>query len=108
VGVVTEWRDLRRAARAVEPGRLVLAVGRRPQERRDDEARRPPLEQALEGGPDAVVERSLGVAGHDRVAFKAPHVRIFAASNTRLAAGLVAAAAIVPRLWCCSSSAATS
>ena len=66
-----------RAARArsfpgtLEPGRLILAERRirGSHQRRDRESARPPRLHQGEPGPDRVVERSLHVAGDDRVPF---------------------------------------
>ena len=57
--------------RAREPGRLVLSVARvrRSHQRRDGEASGPRVLERGEPGPDRVVERSLNVAGDDRVPF---------------------------------------
>ena len=64
VRVVPEGRQLRGTPGALQPPLLVLARSgvRRPKQRRDHESRGPPLQQALEGAPDRVVERSLDVA----------------------------------------------
>ena len=67
-----ERPERRSLARALEPERLVLTERgiRRAHERGDREAARPtPLERD-EARPHLVVERSLNVAGHDRVPFR--------------------------------------
>ncbi len=55
----------------LEPGRLILAERRirGSHQRRDRESARPPRLHQGEPGPDRVVERSLHVAGDDRVPF---------------------------------------
>ena len=71
VRVVAERAARCSLARALEPGRLVLAVRRvrRSHERRDREAAGPRVLERGEPRPDGVVERSLNVAGDDRVPF---------------------------------------
>jgi hypothetical protein len=84
------------ARRVLEPGRLVLAVRGigGPQERRNRKAAGASLLKCSEPSPNRVVERSLNVAGDDRVAFPAHVSRLYRHAGTILAAfvvGLVAA-----------------
>jgi hypothetical protein len=72
VRVVAERAARRGRAGALEPARRILAgalVGW-PQQRGHREPTRPPLLQACERAPDRIVERTLDVAGDDRVPFR--------------------------------------
>ncbi len=63
----------RRLAGAPDEGAEVLALGRRPHQRRDPEAAGLRLEQAPVTAPDEVIERTLDVTRHDRVALSTGH-----------------------------------
>ena len=95
VGVVAERSTARGVSCALRPGALVLTGGRlgRAHERRDRESAGPRLLQRREAGPHTVVERSLNVAGHDRVPFPAHLRRLY-----RHPYAVLAVAAGVPRL----------
>jgi hypothetical protein len=102
VRVQAEGPPGRRLVGACEPGRLVLPgrpVGR-PHQRGDSKSARGALVQARESRPDAIVERSLDVAGDDRVPclVAVRHAWIRNATDPRLAYLVVATASILPRL----------
>ena len=95
VRVVPERPERRGLARTLEPCRLVLAepcvCGAH--ERRDREAARATPLQRDETRPHSVVERSLNVAGHDRVPFPA-HLAPTVSPSLRRARGRRRVAAI--------------
>ena len=104
VRVVTERPVRRSLARPLDPGRLVLAERRigRPHERRDRESRPDGVAcKRREARPDGVVERSLHVAGDDRVPFsrRGAHRRSKYSTPIRSTGALVVVlVAALPRL----------
>ena len=75
VRVVAERPERRRLAGALDEQLLVLAVGRRPQQRGDREAAGPRDREVAVAVPDRRVERPFDVARHHRVALRTEHVR---------------------------------
>src|SRR5262245_49044527 len=72
---MTKRTERGRLARTCNEELLVLAVGRRPEERRDREAARPRAREGAIAIPDRGVERPFDVAGHHCVALRTEHVR---------------------------------
>jgi hypothetical protein len=93
--MVAERATSRSLASPRKPDRLVLAERRirGPHERGDRESAGPRLLQPREPGPCRIVERSLNVAGHDRVPFPAHLRRLY-----RHPYVVLAVAAGLPRL----------
>ena len=88
VRVLTERATGRGGPRPEGPASLVLAARAicGPHQRRDRETSRTSLLERSEALPDGVIERSLNVAGHDRVAFSAHVSRLYRHAGTILAA----------------------